>query len=141
VSQRILVGRRALATRLGALLAFVLSFGVLLPIGCGGSDEEGTSNSASEETTAASNATVVTVFGTPGTAYTGAYGHFAEAQKVGASLGAESTDYEVRTEGGDSEAVSAVFRKIQPADEGTLKARVLVNGEVVAKTRLPRNSV
>ena len=71
MSQRILVGRRALATRLGALLAFVLSFGVLLPIGCGGSDEEGTSNSASEETTAASNATVVRVFGTPGTAYTG----------------------------------------------------------------------
>jgi RND superfamily putative drug exporter len=75
---------------------------------------------------------VVRVSGTPGTVYSGAYGTIEEGQSVDAAIvEAEPTDYEVKAEGGVLDAVAAAFRKIQSDDWGTLRAQILIDGEVV----------
>ncbi len=74
---------------------------------------------------------VVRVSGTPGTVYSGAYGTIEEGQSVDAVVEAETTDYEVKAEGGVRDAVAAAFRKTQSDDEGTLRAEILIDDEVV----------
>ena len=69
--------------------------------------------------------------GTPGTAYSGSYGTFQSAQAVDDTLGIEPADYEI--EGSVSDILAAVFRKTQPADEGTLRVEILVEGKVLAE--------
>jgi hypothetical protein len=109
--------------------------------GCGDSEDEGSSNAPSAtaqpaetivrlEEAAVENV-AVRVSGTPGTAYSGSYGTFQGAQAVDDTLGIEPADYEI--EGSASDILAAVFRKTQPADEGTLKVEILVDGEVVAE--------
>jgi hypothetical protein len=121
------------------ILIFVLALGLLG--GCGDSEDEGSSNAPSTtvqpaETTAqpeeeAVENVVVRVSGTPGTAYSGSYGTFQSAQAVDDTLEVEPVDYEI--EGRVSDILAVVFRKTQPADEGTLKVEILVDGEVVAE--------
>jgi len=121
------------------ILIFVLALGLLG--GCGDSEDEGSSNAPSTtvqpaETTAqpeeaAVENVVVRVSGTPGTAYSGSYGSFQNAQSVNDTLGVEPVDYEI--ESSVSDILAVVFRKTQPADEGTLKVEILVDGEVVAE--------
>ena len=120
----------------------VALFGTLL-IGCA-LENEGTINApdtsvppaetnAQPTREAASNLVIVRVSGTQGTAYSGAYGTFAGAQASDEVLGAGPTDYEVEVGSSSSELVTAVFRKTQPTDEGTLKVEILADGEVVAQ--------
>jgi len=121
------------------ILIFVLALGILG--GGGDSEEEGSRNAPSTtvqpaETTAqpeeaAVENVVVRVSGTPGTAYSGSYGTFQSAQAVDDTLEVEPVDYEI--EGRVSDILAVVFRKTQPADEGTLKVEILVDGEVVAE--------
>jgi hypothetical protein len=121
------------------ILIFVLALGLLG--GCGDSEDEGSSNAPSTtvqpaETTAqpeeaAVENVVVRVSGTPGTAYSGSYGTFQSAQTVDDTLGVEPADYEI--EGSVSDILAAVFRKTQPADEGTLRVEILVEGKVLAE--------
>ena len=120
------------------VLILVLALGSL--VGCGDSEDEGSSNAPSTtvqpaETTgqpeeAAVENVVVRVSGTPGTAYSGSYGTFQSAQTVDDALGVEPAAYEI--EGSVSDILAAVFRKTQPADEGTLRVEILVDSEVVA---------
>jgi hypothetical protein len=137
VSRRILVGRRALAVP-GVLFVF-LALGTLLLSGCGSSGSEATGNASNtttqtteETTTKEAVNVVVRVSGTQGTAYTGAYGPFTASKAVDGVLEAEPTDYEVKA-ADNAKGVFAVFRKTQPADEGTLRVEILANGEVVAQ--------
>jgi hypothetical protein len=121
------------------VLILVFALGPL--VGCGDSEDEGSSNAPSTtvqpaETTAqpeeaAVENVVVRVSGTPGTTYSGSYGTFQSAQSVDDTLGVEPADYEI--EGSVSDILAAVFRKSQPADEETLKVEILVDGEVVAE--------
>jgi hypothetical protein len=81
---------------------------------------------------------VVRVSSTPGTAYSGSYGTFQSAQAVDDTLEIEPADYEIEPadyeiEGSVSDILAAVFRKTQPADEGTLRVEILVDSEVVAE--------
>ena len=121
------------------VLILVLALGSL--VGCGDSEDEGSSNAPSTtvqpaETTgqpeeAAVENVVVRVSGTPGTAYSGSYGTFQSAQTVDDTLGIEPAAYEI--EGSVSDILAAVFRKTQPADEGTLRVEILVEGKVLAE--------
>ncbi len=121
------------------VLVFVLALGPLG--GCGGSEEEGSSNAPSttaqpaETTTqpeeAAVENVVVRVSGTLGTAYSGSYGSFQSARTVNDTLEVEPVVYEI--EGSVSDILAVVFRKAQPTDEGTLRVEILVDGEVVAE--------
>ena len=121
------------------VLIFVFA---LAPLGgCGDPENEESSNAPSTtvqpaETTgqpeeAAVENVVVRVSGTPGTAYSGSYGTFQSAQTVDDALGVEPAAYEI--EGSVSDILAAVFRKTQPADEGTLRVEILVEGKVVAE--------
>ena len=137
MSWRILVRRGALAVP-GVLLAF-LALGTIFLGGCSSSGSEGTGNTSNittrtveETTTREAVNVVVRVSGTPGTAFTGAYGPFTASNAVDGTLEAEPTDYEVKA-ADNAKGVFAVFRKTQPADEGTLGVEILVNGEVVAQ--------
>ena len=122
-----------------SILVFVLALGPLW--GCGGSEDEGSSSAPSTtvqpaETTAqpeeaAVENVVLRVSGTPGTAYSGSYGSFQSAQSVNDTLGVEPVAYEIG--GSDSDILAGVFRKTQPADEGTLRVKILLDGEVVAE--------
>jgi len=122
-----------------SILVVVLALGPLG--GCAGSEDEGSSSAPSTtvqpaETTAQPEEAAVEnvalrVSGTPGTAYSGSYGTFKSAQSVDDTLGVEPVDYEI--EGSVSDILAVVFRKTQPADEGTLKVEILVDGEVVAE--------
>ncbi len=82
---------------------------------------------------------VVRVSGTQGTPYAGEYGPTdQEPQRVEGTLRAEPTDYEVKNvQGGffDSglKPVFVLFWKTRPADEGTLKVEILVDGVVSAE--------
>jgi hypothetical protein len=121
------------------VLIFVFALAPL--VGCGDSEDEGSSNAPSTivqpaETTgqpegAAVENVVVRVSGTPGTVYSGSYGTFQSAQTVDDTLGFEPADYEI--ENSVSDILAAVFRKTQPADEGTLRVEILVEGKVVAE--------
>jgi hypothetical protein len=121
------------------VLILVFALGPL--VGCGDSEDEGSSNAPSTtvqpaETTAqpeeaAVENVVVRVSGTPGTTYSGSYGTFQSAQSVDDTLGVEPADYEI--EGSISDILAVVFRKSQPTDEETLKVEILVDGEVVAE--------
>jgi hypothetical protein len=130
---------KALGLVVVTILIFVFA---LAPLGgCGDSEDEGSSNAPSTtvqpaETTvqpeeAAVENVVVRVSGTPGTAYSGSYGTFQGAQAVDDTLRIEPADYEI--EGSVSDILAAVFRKTQPADEGTLRVEILVEGKVVAE--------
>ena len=122
-----------------SVLILVFALGSL--VGCGDSEDEESSNAPSTtvqpaETTmqpeeAAVENVVVRVSGTPGTAYSGSYGTFQSAQAVDDALGVEPADYEI--EGSVSDILAAVFRKTQPADEGTLRVEILVDSEIVAE--------
>ena len=126
---------------LGIVATVLIFVFALAPLGgCGDSEDEGSSNDPSTtvqpaETTAqpeeaAIENVVVRVSGTPGTAYSGSYGTFQSAQTVDDALGVEPAAYEI--EGSVSDILAAVFRKTQPADEGTLRVEILVDSEVVA---------
>lgn len=121
----------------------VFALGVLL-LGCSYEREQEEARNApdttaetqpDEETPATVvSSTVVRVSGTPGTAYSGAYGTIEEGQTVDdAVLEDEPTDYEVKAEGGVLDAVAAVFRKTQSDDAGLLRIEILVDDEVVAE--------
>jgi hypothetical protein len=127
---------------LGLVMAvFILVFALGPLVGCGDSEDEGSSDAPSTtvqpaETTvqpeeAAVENVVVRVSGTPGTTYSGSYGTFQSAQSVDDTLGVEPADYEI--EGSISDILAVVFRKSQPTDEETLKVEILVDGEVVAE--------
>jgi hypothetical protein len=130
-------------TTLSLVVVTVLIFVfALAPLGgCSDSEDEGSSNAPSTtaqsaETTgqpeeAAVENVVVRVSGTPGTAYSGSYGTFQGAQAVDDTLGIGPADYEI--EGSVSDILAAVFRKTQPADEGSLRVEILVDREVVAE--------
>ena len=127
---------------LGLVVTTIIVVFALGPMeGCGGSEEEGSSDAPSTtvqpaETTAqpeeaAVENVVVRVSGTPGTAYSGSYGTFGSVQAVDGTLEGEPVDYTI--EGSVSDILAVAFRKTQPADEGTLKVEILVDGEVVAE--------
>lgn len=127
-------GRGELVTVLGVLLVFVLVLGIVA-VGCGSEDEESTeaSSTTAQATGEATDKVLIRVSGTQGIPYTGAYGLFEKAQRADGTLGAEPTEYELDVGDDGSPAVSAVFRKTQPADEGTLKVEIVADGEVVAE--------
>jgi hypothetical protein len=127
---------------LGLVMAvFILVFALGPLVGCGDSEDEGSSDAPSTtvqpaETTvqpeeAAVENVVVRVSGTPGTTYSGSYGTFQSAQTVDDTVGVEPSYYEI--EGSVSDILAVVFRKTQPVDEETLKVEILVEGEVVAE--------
>ena len=76
---------------------------------------------------------VVRVSGPPGTAYSGTYGTTQGGMTpVDGILGAGPAEYGIETGGDAFGAVIAVFQKNQPVP-GTLRAEVLLAGEVVAE--------
>jgi hypothetical protein len=77
---------------------------------------------------------VVRVSGTPGTAYQGSYSTSSEVQTVDGTVGDEPTDYDANVKDVDKSTLTAVFRKTQSGDEGTLQVGIVSDGEVIAES-------
>ena len=118
----------------GALLVVLLASGALA--GCGGSEGRGDAPDEVPASPEEAGEVVMRVSGTEGTAYAGTYGSLAEegeSRIVDDILGDEPTEYEVETQEGVSDGVSAFFEKTEPGS-GRLEVEIVADGEVIAES-------
>ena len=132
MSQKTSKDRKAPAL-LGALLVVLLASGTLA--GCGGSEGRGDAPDEVPASPEEAGEVVMRVSGTKGTAFSGTYGSLAEGESriVDDTLGDEPTEYEVETQEGVSDGVSAFFEKTEPSS-GKLEVEIVADGEVIAES-------